>query len=61
MPEEGVLRLEYPVGLFGEDDEFGRDSHHLGGVEGGHALLGGDTEIHSSVDAEDRGVPVCNH
>lgn len=57
VPVEGVLWLENPVVLVGEDDEAGRDAHELGGVVGGHAFIDGDTEVHAAVGDEDRGVP----
>ena len=61
MPVEGILRLEYPVVLVGEDDQFRGNSHHLGGVECCHSLLVGDTEVHSPMYAEYGRVPLGHH
>ena len=57
VPEQGVLRFEYPVVLVREDDESGRDSHHLCRIVGCHSLVCRDAEIHASMCHEQGSVP----
>ncbi len=38
LPEDGVLRLQYPVVFIREDEHFGGDAAELGGIEGHFAL-----------------------
>ena len=44
--------------LVGEDEQFGGDATHFGGIEGGHGLVGKDAVVLLSVDAEDGRVPL---
>ena len=60
LPQHSVLRLEHPVVLVGEDEQFGRDAAQFGSVEGSHGLVGQDAVVPFAVDAEDGRVPLVH-
>ena len=60
LPQHAVLRLQHPVVLIREDEQFGGDASQLSRIGCRHALRGADAEIFFAVDAEDMRVPFVN-
>ena len=57
LPQNTVLRFQYPMVFIGIDKQFGRHAAHDGCIKSGHSLVGENTEILFTVDAENRSVP----
>lgn len=60
LPHDGVLGLENPVVLIGEDQHLGGNSTQTGGVEGHFSLGGKDAEVIFAVGDKDGGVPIVD-
>ena len=60
LPQYAVLWLQYPVVLVREDEQLSRNTPEPCGIECSHALVGIDTVVKFSVDAQNRSVPLID-